>query len=209
MASAASKAELSDLEKVLDALSFITAIRSPNDIFEVFGLASLPTAQKYGIFFGIGVFTLTIVTVLSLLILGGSFKRITEQENGASTIPCAIEERVNRPLLLERLLEAQERMLNNYPPESISEGLTNLAKMLQNIAPDVTKAQETMTSLVEGDKTGDKQKEEMKKFIPDGYEANYTKAYRKCQDKPGGMVSYDCYILLYLCCVHGHYLFKS
>jgi RimJ/RimL family protein N-acetyltransferase len=30
--------------------------------------------------------------------------------------------------------------------------------------------------------------EKLKKFIPDGYEENYIKAYRRCQDKPGGEI---------------------
>lgn len=197
-------AELSDLEKVLESLSFITSIRSLNDVFEVFGLATLPTAQKYGIFFGILTFTLTVGTVFALLILGGSFKRIVEQETGvASSIPSAIEERVNRPLLLERLLESQERMVKKYPADILTEGLTALAKMLMNVAPDVAKAQEAMATLIEEDdmnkkenekddkkskEASAKRREELKKFIPEGYEANYIKAYRKCQDKPGGMI---------------------
>ena len=197
--------ELSDIEKVLDALSFLTSIRSPEDLFEVFGLGKLPVAQKYGIFFGIGVFSVTIITVLTLLIMGGSFKRIAEQANGG-TIPTAIEERITRPLLLERLLESQERMLKNYPAESVTEGFTNLTRMLMNIAPDIAKAQELTATLIEEEEGNDgnndeknvtkgtnqmkkSREEELKKFIPDGYEANYVKAYRKCQDKPGGTYS--------------------
>lgn len=189
--------DLSDLDKVLNALSFITDIRSPNDLFQVFGLDTLPTAQKYGIVFGILTFTLTVTAVMVLLILGGSFRRIAEQAEGGSTIPCAIEERLNRPLLLERLLESQERMMRNYPSETLTEGLTMLTKMLMNIAPDVQKAQESMAALVEEDEKGEKGKvalekkrEELKKYIPEGYEANYVKAYRKCQDKPGGKVDF-------------------
>ncbi len=197
------KAELSDLQKALEALSFITSIRSIDDVFEVFGLRNLPIAQKYGIFFGIGVFTITIMTVITLLVMGGSFKRIAEQEKtGGGAIPGSIEERVNRPLLLERLIESQERMVKNYPAETLTEKMTNLTKMLLNIAPDVAKAKELSATLIEeedsdvngsGGKRDDNQRkkkqEELKKFIPDGYEANYIKAYRKCQDKPGGMVS--------------------
>lgn len=195
----AANADSSDLEKLLNAVSFLTAIRSPDDIFEAFGLATLPTAQKYGIIFGICVFTLTIITVMTLLVLGGSFKRIIEQENGGSTMPSAIEERINRPLLLERLLEAQERLLKNYPTEPVTEGFTNLTKMLMNIAPDVAKAKETMAALVQEEDSGNggndenaksKKEAELKKLIPDGYEANYIKAYRKCQDKPGGTMPY-------------------
>ncbi len=187
--------ELSDIEKLLDALSFITSIRSTDDVFRVFGLATLPTAQKYGIFFGIATFTVTVITVITLLVLGGSFRRISEQASGeASVIPGSIQERVNRPLLLERLLDSQERMVKNYPAEVLTEGLTTLTKMLLNIAPDVAKAKELTAALIDEDEVGDekskkqmeKKKEELKKFIPDGYEENYVKAYRKCQDKPGG-----------------------
>ena len=197
--------ELSDLEKLLEALSFITSIRSADDLFEVFGLATIPTAQKYGIFFGIATFTLTVITVITLLIMGGSFKRIAEQASGeASVIPGSIQERVNRPLLLERLLESQERMIQNYPAASLTEGLTILTKMLLNIAPDVAKAKELTATLIDEDDVKDdksrkeleKKKEELKKFIPDGYEENYVKAYRKCQDKPGGERNCSCICIL-------------
>mmetsp|Transcript_13652 Transcript_13652/g.17218 ORF Transcript_13652/g.17218 Transcript_13652/m.17218 type:complete len:492 (-) Transcript_13652:76-1551(-) len=191
-------AELSDLQKALEALSFITSIRSIDDLFGVFGLHNLPVAQKYGIFFGCGVFTITIITVITLLIMGGSFKRIAEQEKtGGGAIPGSIEERVNRPLLLERLIESQERMVKNYPSETLTENLTNLTKMLLNIAPDVARAKKLSATLIEEeDSNGGKKDEielkkkqaELKKFIPDGYEANYIKAYRKCQDKPGGPI---------------------
>jgi hypothetical protein len=182
------KNESSDLEKLIEALSFITKIRNFDDVLAVFGVENLPTAQKYGILFGCIVFTVTISTVMFLLVAGGSLKRIAEQEkHGGAVIPDAVEERVGRPLLLERLLEAQERLSKQYPAEIRGEDMTSLTKILLNIAPDVAKAQEITASLVGDDNADDqKKKEQLKKFIPDGYEENYIYAYRRCQDKPGG-----------------------
>ncbi len=179
------------MEKLLEAVSFLTAIRSFDDVFTVFGVGDLPTAQKNGIFFGIVVFTLTVTTVVTLLVKGGSFKRIVEQaEAGGVPVPDAIGQRVGRPLLLERLLDSQERLLKNYPKEERTEEMTALTQMLLNVAPDVAKAKEVTSSLglVDEDDEGKKKRidEQLKKFIPSGYEENYIKAYRRCQDKPGG-----------------------
>lgn len=178
----------SDLDKILDALSFLTSIRNFDDVLAVFGIANLPTAQKYGIIFGCLTFTVTVITVLTLLIMGGSFKRIADQaKHGGSSIPDAIEERVSRPLLLERLLEARERLLEKYPEPVKTEQMTPLTKMLLNIAPDIAKAKEVMDSIVANSEEDKKKKNEtLKRFIPDGYEENYMEAYRRCQDKPGG-----------------------
>jgi hypothetical protein len=120
--------------------------------------------------------------------MGGSFKRIAEQaKHGGSSIPDAIEERVSRPLLLERLLEARERLLKKYPEPEKTDAMTPLTKMLLNIAPDIAKAKEVMDSIVVSSEDDKKKKnEKLKKFIPDGYEDNYIEAYRRCQDKPGG-----------------------
>ena len=57
--------------------------------------------------------------------------------------------------------------------------------------PDVAKAKEVTDrlGLVDESDEGEKKKkidEQLKKFIPDGYEENYIKAYRRCQDRPGG-----------------------
>ena len=72
-------------------------------------------------------------------------------------------------------------------------GMTVLMKKIVNVAPNVSKAKEIMGSLIhedEADETVAKQikekKVELKQYIPDGYEQNYTMAYRKCQEKPGG-----------------------
>lgn len=185
-----SRSELSDLEKVLKSLEFITSVRSFDDVLSIFGLDNLPTAQKYGIIFGIITFTVTVSTVLALLVMGGSFKRIAEQaKTGGVAIPDAIEERVTRPLLLERLLEAQEFLLKKYHPVQKIEGMTLLMKMLVNIAPDVAKAQEvTANFMVKNESDKKKKDEKLKAFIPEGYEQNYISAYRRCQDKPGGAI---------------------
>jgi hypothetical protein len=181
--------ESTDMDKLFSALTFLTSVRNFDDVLTMFGVGDLPTAQKNGIFFGFVVFTCTITTVATLLIKGGTFKRIVEQEEaGGIPIPDGIGERVGRPLLLERLLEAQERLLKNYPKEyERKEERTALTTMLMNVAPDVAKAKEVTDSL--GDSVEKKIiDEKLKKFIPDGYEENYIKAYRRCQDKPGGEI---------------------
>eukprot|EP00554_Chaetoceros_debilis_P007007 CAMPEP_0194075286 /NCGR_PEP_ID=MMETSP0149-20130528/2326_1 /TAXON_ID=122233 /ORGANISM="Chaetoceros debilis, Strain MM31A-1" /LENGTH=485 /DNA_ID=CAMNT_0038755723 /DNA_START=45 /DNA_END=1502 /DNA_ORIENTATION=- len=183
------QSETSDLEKAFEALSFVTSVRSVGDLLVVFGLQNLPTAQKYGILFGCLTFATTVSAVLFLLVKGGSFKRMEEQAHGGyANIPGSIEERVTRPLLLERLLEAQARLLQKYPKKPSTESPTEVTKMLMNVAPDVAKAKEFMSSLVDekDEKVINKKRQEVKKFIPAGYEHNYIKAYRKCQDKPGG-----------------------
>eukprot|EP00559_Dactyliosolen_fragilissimus_P002272 CAMPEP_0184859346 /NCGR_PEP_ID=MMETSP0580-20130426/4347_1 /TAXON_ID=1118495 /ORGANISM="Dactyliosolen fragilissimus" /LENGTH=555 /DNA_ID=CAMNT_0027355935 /DNA_START=195 /DNA_END=1862 /DNA_ORIENTATION=+ len=146
-----------DMDKLMVALSSLTSISSLEDILERFGLRDLPQAQKYGILFGCLTFTLTVGTVLTLLILGGSFKRIVEQaETGVSTIPTSVEARIGRPLLLERLLEARERMRKQYATSLhkryVEKGkLTNLAIMLMNVAPDISGAKDFMNELVDED----------------------------------------------------------
>ena len=107
--------------------------------------------------------------MLTLLTLGGTWKRIEQQaKSGASaTAPDSVTQRKRRALLLERLLEGREWMLKtNYPDDTRSGELTPLTNMLMTVAPK--------------DK-GD---------IKDGYEENYKAAYRRCQDKPGGMNSF-------------------
>mmetsp|Transcript_6517 Transcript_6517/g.14291 ORF Transcript_6517/g.14291 Transcript_6517/m.14291 type:complete len:530 (-) Transcript_6517:63-1652(-) len=226
--------ESSDLDKLMDAVRSITAsMSSVDDLLAAFGLVDMPQAQKYGIMFGILVFTCTVVAVVALLVLGGSFKRIAEQSGSAETsVPDAVTARSGRPLLLERLLEASEWMMKtNYPNDdecATDQDFTNLTKMLLNVAPDTKKIKE-IRALVDGDQGGDgtanantsdgddaqkeggggffgfggskkkvtadpaktnpnkeQTREEIRKCIPEGYEENYVKAYRKCQDKPGG-----------------------
>ncbi|KAL7496717.1 hypothetical protein ACHAWT_007273 [Skeletonema menzelii] len=172
MASATTPPELTDLEKLLHAFSTITSITSPNDILAAFGLLDLPVAQKYGIVFGCLTFTITVIAVLSLLYLGGSFQRMEEQAKSGElvTAPDSVTQRKRRPLLLERLLEGREWMLQkNYGGQlrtkvGTNEEFTNLTKMLMTAAP--------------------LDRSSMSK----DYEENYIKAYKRCQDKPGGAI---------------------
>jgi RimJ/RimL family protein N-acetyltransferase len=161
--------ELTDLQKLLNAFSHITSITSPTDILAAFGLLDMPAAQKYGIIFGCLTFTITVIAVISLLYLGGSFKRIEEQAKSGElvTAPDSVTQRRRRPLLLERLLEGREWMIStNYGGQNSSkvDEYTNLTKMLMTTAPS--------------------DKSDMSKE----YEHNYIKAYKRCQDKPGGAI---------------------
>ena len=240
--------ESDDLDKLKDALrSVLASVSSFDNLLAAFGLHDMPRAQKYGILFGVVVFTSTVAAVIALLVLGGSFRRIAEQSgSGDATVPDAVTARSGRPLLLERLLEAREWMMKtNYPSNDgqhcqhgDKDGHTNLTAMLLNVAPNVKKIKE-IRSLVDGDDNdvddgagagkgeagavavssssnnadeknskgggffgfggGSKKKaasstkamneatkEQIRKYIPEGYEENYVRAYRKCQDKPGG-----------------------
>jgi len=110
-------AALSDFDKLRQALSFLQ-FTSLTSWFGTLGLADLPRAQRYGILFGFLTFVSTIIAVFVLLMLGGSFNRIKEQakNGGKPLLPEIIQMRKNRPLLLERLLEARDWMLRtNYP----------------------------------------------------------------------------------------------
>ena len=217
--------ESDDLDKLKDALrSILASVSSFDNLLVAFGLHDMPRAQKYGILFGVIVFTCTVAAVITLLVLGGSFKRIAEQSgSGEATVPDAVTARSGRPLLLERLLEAREWMMKtNYPTtndgkHSDKDGHTNLTKMLLNVAPNVEKIKE-IHSLVDDDDNdvndgaagksepgsnadqekkgksgggffgfggGSKKKvaptEQIRKYIPEGYEENYVRAYRKCR----------------------------
>jgi len=198
----------SDWDKIMNALSSVIGIASFDDLLATFGLVDMPMAQRYGILFGCLTFTLTVTAVICLLIFGGSFKRIAEQANDAdATIPDAITAREGRPLILERLVDARERMMKeNYPEKDTvfcKDGkCTNLTKMLLNVSPAFDKIKEVSNLIDEDEKVkakkkgsspnpkvdpgAEKKKQEIRKYIPDGYEENYVGAYRKCQDKPGG-----------------------
>ena len=184
--------DASDFEKLQIAFQEITQkFSSVNDILEAFGLAELPTAQRYGILFGVIVFTLTVSTVMALLVFGGSFRRIAEQaETGKTSVESDYKVRLKRPLLLERLLEAQEWLeRENYPdrPGRTSER-TNLSKMLCSVPPHAEKE----------DKNNEKQtknalqSKDNRAAVMVGYKQNFVIAYRKCQDKPGGMFFNRC-----------------
>lgn len=116
---------------------------------------------------------------MTLLYFGGSFQRIEEQAKSGElmTAPDSVTQRKRRPMLLERLLEEREWMIQtNYGGGGGGQGtaqvvannthdeFTNLTKMLMTIAP-------TDKSTMSKD-----------------YEANYIKAYKRCQDKPGGPI---------------------
>jgi len=162
------ESDLSDIDKLKRALSSITSISSANDILAAFGLHDMPAAQKYGILLGCIVFFVTVASVLILLTLGGSWKRIEEQAKSGELVsaPDAITQRKKRALLLERLLENRDWMIKtNYPSDGGSgSGFTGLTRMLMTVAP------------VEGE------------VPPEGYEESYRGAYRRCQDKPGGPI---------------------
>ena len=179
--------EASDYEKLQLAFQEITKkFGSINDILEAFGLAELPTAQRYGILFGIIVFTLTVSTVIALLVFGGTFRRIAEQaETGKTSVESDYKIRLKRPLLLERLLEAQERLeRENYPdrPSRSFNKQTNLSKMLNSIPPP--NANEDTKN--EKETKNDIQSKDNRAASAVGYKQNFIIGYRKCQDKPGG-----------------------
>jgi hypothetical protein len=182
----------SDLDKLWLALSSLSSINTLDDILEAFGLKDMPAAQRYGIMFGCMTFIFTITAVASLLVLGGTFKRIQEQsETGTSTIPDAVTARVDRPLLLERLLEAREGLMKNDASPPTQEGFTNLTTTILNVGPSVKVVSETpkLDNESSGKNKTISKKQEASRHIPPGYEANYLTAYRKCQDKPGGTCS--------------------
>lgn len=186
-----------DLEKLQLAFREVTQkFGSLDDVLEAFGLAEMPAAQRYGILFGCIVFTVTVSTVLGLLILGGSFKRIAEQaETGEATVLTASEARSKRALLLEQLLEGRERMARRYSPPATTDQWTPLTRMLLNEAPDAplevdkNASDENATPGTKnhrGKEKGNDSDSTTERYIPPFYQENYTYAYRKCQDKPGG-----------------------
>jgi hypothetical protein len=181
----------SDFEKLTKALKSLTgAFGSVDDLLAAFGLANMPMAQRYGILFGFCVFTFTIIAVVFLLVMGGTFKRMAEQsKTAAPSVPDAITARKSRALLFERLLEMRDYMLqNNYTPVPPVKGLTKLTEMLLNVSC------KDVTNLVAEDAS---KRIAAERYIPPGYQANYRVAYQMCQDKPGGMNHYS---LLSLCC---------
>ena len=170
----------SDIEKLQLAFKEITSkFGSLESILEAFGLAELPVAQRYGILFGFMVFTLTVSTVLVLLVFGGTFKRISEQaKTGKVTVESDYRVRLERPLLLERLLSAQERMLQkNYPnTPTRKEFTTSITKMLSSVTPPKNE-NEALDNFDFSQQNSASLK---------GYKQNFLMGYRKCQDKPGG-----------------------
>lgn len=179
-------ADSSDFEKLQMAFQEITTkFGSVEDILEAFGLAEMPRAQRYGVLMGCVVFTCTVSAVFALLIFGGSFKRMEQQEQtGEATIESNYKARADRPLLLERLLGDRERLLSlNYPDrEQPKARRTRLTKMLMSIPPpkDIPEVVDDSAAKQAVNKKKDRA-EQM-----NGYKENFVWAYRKCQDKPGG-----------------------
>ncbi|KAG7365313.1 GNAT family acetyltransferase [Nitzschia inconspicua] len=180
-------ADASDFEKLQLAFQQITSkFGSIDDILHAFGLAELPTAQRYGILFGFIVFTLTVSTVLALLVFGGTFQRIAEQsETGKVGVESDFRVRLERPLLLERLLQARQWLLQqNYPnrPQR-NDKTTNLTTMLSSVPPP--KDDQAASNSSDNEKFNFSNQ---RADIMVGYKQNYFMGYRKCQDQPGGAV---------------------
>jgi hypothetical protein len=178
-----------DLEKLVKAFKELTRMfGSADDILVAFGLANMPSAQRYGIMFGFLVFIVTISSVVALLVFGGSFHRIREQAvTGESTIKSATETRKERSLLLEQLLEGRQRMVQNYEPTIRTTSTTSLTKMLLNVAPSYIPKEEEIDlhDLYANDEIPIDSKQ-VEQLLPTLYKENYTDAYHKCLDKPGG-----------------------
>lgn len=187
--------DASDWDKLQLAFQEVTAkFGSIENILEAFGLADLPVAQRYGILFGCIVFVTTVGSVMALLVFGGTFQRIAEEnKTGRSAIESDYRVRLDRPLLMERLLAAQQRLLReNYPCRAQrKEGMTALTKMLSSVPPPKDERN--------GDSHGvdfNLQRAE----IMVGYKQNFILGYRKCQDKPGGeLVCPRMHIMLDMC----------
>lgn len=170
-----------DWEKLQQAFQEVTEkFGSVDNILEAFGLANLPAAQRYGILFGCIVFVTTVGTVMALLVFGGTFQRIAEEDmTGKASVESDYRVRLDRPLLMERLLEAQQRLLRaNYPNQAQrKEGLTNVTKMLASVPPPSDDGKDSINGI-----DFNLQRAE----IMVGYKQNFILGYRKCQDKPGG-----------------------
>ncbi|MEM1010151.1 MAG: hypothetical protein AAGJ35_14240 [Myxococcota bacterium] len=170
---------MSDFDKLAQALGFLGNVNSVEDVLEIFGLASLPVAHRWGIVVGTIVFLVTVVSVLTLLVLGGSFQRIQEQEQtGEATVPNPVSMRGQRPLLLERLIDARERMMSAYSLPKLEEP-THLMKIVLNQSIQVPKMADLTDENAHTRNIG-------RSKVPPGYMEAYVEAYRKCQDKPGG-----------------------
>jgi RimJ/RimL family protein N-acetyltransferase len=197
-----SGSDADDLEKLRRAFAeIISRFGSIDGLLESVGLADLPTAQRYGILFGISVFSLTIVSVIALLAFGGTFRRIAEElETGQpSSIQAPHDVRSQRALLLEHLLEGRTRMESGYPDPPATEGWSVLTRRLLNDAPrDIVSSDDEDLDgddkeRKEDDDLAANQKEKggggaSRRYVPPLYQENYAAAYRKCQDRPGGPV---------------------
>jgi hypothetical protein len=175
-------ANTSDFEKLKAAFQTLTGhVSSFEELMKAFGLSNMPTAQRYGIFFGFIVFVCTIGAVGSLLVMGGTFQRIAEQATtGDVVVPDPIRARNSRALLYERLLQARDRMVkDNYEAVKTTTGNTNLMLMLMNLTVKPPKVADLASEDVS-------KRTKQESYVPPGYQADYVEAYRNCQDKPGG-----------------------
>lgn len=176
---------LHDMDKIRKALDFIK-LPSLISVLKGFSLNSVPHSQRVGILAGIAIFTCTVMSVILLLFFGGSFDRIKEQaKNGDKPLPHEnIRVRENRPLLLERLLEAREWMLKtNYPSNGVvakSEGTSNssrtpLLQMLLNVSPPNHNPLQTGAIALSSNNDD----------VAMAYQKDYVHAYYRAIDKPG------------------------
>jgi len=176
-------ADSSDMDKLFAAFGDLTNMfNSWEDMLDAFGLLHMPAAQRYGILFGCITFTCTLIAVAALLTFGGTFTRIAEQQTGEATIPHAHQARAARALLLERLLDARERMAQHYSAAVmvVAGTWSPLTRMILNVQPKILPSEKKK----EEDK--ENAKPSVKKEYPPDYQNNYTIAYRTCQDSPGG-----------------------
>jgi hypothetical protein len=220
---------LGDLEKLQRALEQVAKkFGSIDDVLQAFGLANMPTAQRYGILFGCVTFACTIAAVGALLVLGGTFKRLGEQKQGGAgadggvALLSASEARQQRALLYEHLLESRARMVRQYDPSTgaapqaagennttattTADHPTQLMKLLWNLArndvdgstADAGNENNSNTANNNKKNSNAKSNDSNKGSFPPFYEENYLAAYRKCQDKPGGRWRFIFHFLFWL-----------
>jgi hypothetical protein len=117
-------------------------------------------------------------------VFGGTFQRIADEaKTGKASVESDYRVRLERPLLLERLVSAQERMMKlNYPNRynKRKEETSNLTKMLSSGAPPKDDKEAKVEKFDFSQQNAE---------IMVGYKQNYFMGYRKCQDKPGGEIS--------------------
>jgi hypothetical protein len=195
----------SDMDKLYTALHDVLAsFGSVESMLQAFGLAQMPSAQRYGILFGVIVFGGTVGSVVLLLFLGGSFQRMQEQSvTGESTLLSAGQTRRQRALLYEQLLAARQRMVADYEKSSSSSSpllaenaaafFSPLLQLLLNQAPskvqrppDLLDERDANSKMPQQPLPTNKSPSNPEQFVPHMYKENYVKAYRRCQDRPGG-----------------------
>jgi len=113
------------MEKLFAAFGDLK-ITSFRDLLGKFGLADLPVGHMYGIAGGIFVFAVTIISVLVLLVKGGSLTRIAEQAQGEGELAARMLTdrtalRKQRGLLLERLIGCRDYLVQAKAEAVLSE----------------------------------------------------------------------------------------